>query len=84
MKSLNFRLALAVGALVAALASLPAAAEMEREVHRANVNAIDSTGWQPAVSTKGAFSMRVPVPFHDFTVHAPSPGSICSIMSSLR
>jgi hypothetical protein len=39
------------------------------EIHRKSVDALDTGGWQPAVSTKGHFSIRVPVTFNDFTIH---------------
>ena len=44
------------------------------EMHRVGVSADDGSGWHPAVSTKGAFSIRVPIPFNDFTIHDASTG----------
>ncbi len=44
------------------------------EMHRVGVSADDGSGWHPAVSTKGAFSIRVPIPFNDFTTHDARTG----------
>ena len=44
------------------------------EMHRTGVNADDGTGWHPAVSTKGSFSIHVPIPFNDFTARDASTG----------
>jgi hypothetical protein len=44
------------------------------EMHRVGVSADDGSGWHPAVSTKGAFSIRMPIPFNDFTIHDASTG----------
>jgi len=46
------------------------------EMHRVGVSADDGTGWHPAVSTKGAFSIRVPIPFNDFTTHDARTGEV--------
>src|SRR5262245_27469107 len=46
------------------------AAPPTTEIHRKSVDALDTAGWQPAVSTKGHFSVRVPVAFNDFTIRA--------------
>ena len=40
------------------------------DMHRSGVNAPEASGWQPAVSTGGAFSVRMPIPFNDFSVHS--------------
>jgi hypothetical protein len=43
------------------------------DMHRSAVNAIDASGWQSAVSTRGTFSVRMPIPFNDFSVSTPDP-----------
>ena len=46
------------------------------DMHRVGVSADDGSGWHPAVSTKGAFSIRVPIPFNDFTTHDARTGEV--------
>jgi hypothetical protein len=58
-----FLLALPSGSAGPAIAAPPTT-----EIHRKSVDALDTAGWQPAVSTKGQFSVRVPVAFNDFTI----------------
>ena len=60
-----FLLALPLASTNAAVAAPP-----NTEIHRKSVDALDAAGWQPAVSTKGQFSIRVPVAFNDFTIRA--------------
>jgi hypothetical protein len=60
-----FLLALPLASANPALAAPPTT-----EIHRKSVDALDRAGWQPAESTKGHFSVRVPVRFNDFTIHA--------------
>jgi hypothetical protein len=43
------------------------------EMHRAGVDSKDSSGWHLAVSTKGSFSVRMPIPFNDFSVRSTDP-----------
>jgi hypothetical protein len=43
------------------------------EMHRAGVVSQDPSGWHLAVSTKGSFSVRMPIPFNDFTVRSTDP-----------
>ena len=43
------------------------------EMHRAGVDSKDPSGWHLAVSTKGSFSVRMPIPFNDFTVRSTDP-----------
>ena len=57
-------------ALLLALAGPAMAAPPATEVHRKSVDALDTAGWQSAVSTKGHFSVSVPVTFNDFTIRA--------------
>ena len=60
--------------LALTLVMLPAAAawaqQPKLEMHRAGVDSKDSSGWYPAVSTKGSFSIRMPIPFNDFTIRS--------------
>ena len=57
-------------ALPLASAGPAMAAPPATEVHRKSVDALDTAGWQSAVSTKGHFSVSVPVAFNDFTIRA--------------
>jgi hypothetical protein len=50
------------------------------EMHRAGVNADDGSGWHSAVSTKGAFAVRLPIPFNDFTVHGATTGEMSHVI----
>jgi hypothetical protein len=43
------------------------------EMHRAGVDSKDPSGWNLAVSTKGSFSVRMPIPFNDFTIRSTDP-----------
>jgi hypothetical protein len=45
------------------------------EMHRSGVVSQDPSGWHLAVSTKGSFSVRMPIPFNDFTVRSTDPKS---------
>lgn len=54
--------------LVLFASQMAQAQDPKLELHRSGVNAIDSSGWQRAVSTKGAFSILIPIPFNDFTI----------------
>jgi hypothetical protein len=59
------------------LIMLPAAAAQAQqpklEMHRTGVDTKDPSGWHLAVSTKGSFSVRMPIPFNDFTVRSTDP-----------
>jgi hypothetical protein len=49
---------------------LPVEAEQPKlEMHRVGVNVGDGSGWYLAKSTKGSFSVRLPIPFNDFTAY---------------
>jgi hypothetical protein len=61
-------LALVMLAGVAARAQQP-----KLEMHRAGVDSKDPSGWHLAASTKGSFSVRMPIPFNDFTVRSTDP-----------
>jgi hypothetical protein len=67
---LLFMLALIMLPPVAPLAQQP-----KLEMHRAGVVSKDPSGWHLAVSTKGSFSVRMPIAFNDFTVHSADPKS---------
>jgi hypothetical protein len=43
-------------------------------MHRSGAGQLDSTGWTDAKSTEGKFSVRLPVPFDDFTVKNSDEG----------
>jgi hypothetical protein len=53
---------------LALIVSTSATAEPKLELHRVGVNVDDGSGWYLAVSTKGSFSILLPIPFNDFTV----------------
>ena len=50
------------------------------EMHRVGVNADDGSGWHSAVSTKGSFSVRLPIPFNDFTTHDARTGETSHVI----
>ena len=52
---------------LALIISTSATAEPKLEMHRVGVNVDDGSGWYLAVSTKGSFSILLPIPFNDFT-----------------
>src|SRR5258708_37417286 len=59
------------------LASAVAQAQQPKlEMHRLGVNADDGSGWHPAVSTKGSFSILMPIPFNDFTTRDAGTGEV--------
>ena len=62
-----------------ALVTLPGVAaraqQPKLEMHRAGADSKDPSGWHLAVSTKGSFSVRMPIPFNDFTVRSTDPKS---------
>jgi len=63
--------------LLLTLVMLPAAElraqQPKLEMHRSGVVGKDPSGWHLAVSTKGSFSVRMPIPFNDFTVRSTDP-----------
>jgi hypothetical protein len=66
-----FSLAVIIFACTTAKAQQP-----KLEMHRVGVNADDGSGWHSAVSTKGAFSVRLPIPFNDFTTRDATTGEV--------
>src|SRR5262245_20830119 len=61
-------------ALLLGTGGMVEAQQPKLEMHRAGVSADDGSGWHSAVSTKGTFAVRLPIPFNDFTVHDASSG----------
>jgi hypothetical protein len=69
--------AIVLSSALIALTCAPVRAQQPRlEMHRVGVNADDGSGWHQAVSTKGTFSVRVPIPFNDFTTHDAATGEV--------
>src|SRR5262245_16246398 len=63
-------------ALLASAMLPPAIAEAQPklEMHRTGVRADDGSGWHLAVSSKGSFSVLLPIPFNDFTTNDAATG----------
>ena len=69
--------ALLIFSAAAVIACATANAQQPKlEMHRVGVSADDGTGWHSAVSTKGAFSIRLPIPFNDFSTHDARAGEV--------
>jgi hypothetical protein len=66
--------------LLALIVSTSATAEPKFEMHRVGVNVDDGSGWYPAVSTKGSFSILLPIPFNDFTTRDPGTGEVSNVV----
>jgi hypothetical protein len=64
-----FALLLAL-ALIIPHGAVAQAQQPKLEMHRAGVDSKDPSGWHLAVSTKGSFSVRMPIPFNDFTIRS--------------
>jgi hypothetical protein len=70
-------LAMVVSLAVLIFACTTAKAQQPKlEMHRVGVNTDDGSGWHTAISTKGTFSVRVPIPFNDFTTRDASTGEV--------
>jgi len=67
---------------LAAIVAVPAVSEAQPklEMHRAGVNADDGSGWHLAVSTKGSFSVLLPIPFNDFTTRDAATGETSHVV----
>ena len=65
---------------LALLVSTPATAEPKLEMHRVGVKVDDGSGWYPAVSTKGSFSILLPIPFNDFTTRDPGTEEVTHVV----
>ena len=50
------------------------------EMHRTGVTADDGSGWHLAVSTKGSFSIRMPIPFNDFTTYDAGSSEVTHVI----
>ena len=75
--SISRLLVMAFSSAVLIFACTTARAQQPKlEMHRVGVNTDDGSGWHSAVSTKGAFSVRVPIPFNDFTTRDASTGEV--------
>jgi hypothetical protein len=66
--------------LLALIVSTSATAEPKLEMHRVGVNVDDGSGWYPAVSTNGLFSILLPIPFNDFTTRDPGTGEVSHVV----
>lgn len=66
--------------LVVAACTMAQAQQPRLEMHRAGVSADDGSGWHPAISTKGSFSIRLPIPFNDFTTHDAGTGEMSHVV----
>ena len=51
----------------------PLQASASMQMHRAGAGQLDTSGWTDAVSTEGAFAVRLPVLFNDFSVTDNNP-----------
>lgn len=69
-------------AIAASVLARPAVvlAEPKLEMHRAGVSADDGSGWHLAVSTKGSFSVLLPIPFNDFTTRDAETGDTTHVV----
>ena len=67
-------------ALIVLACATAQAQQPKLEMHRVGVNADDGSGWHQAVSTKGAFSVRVPIPFNDFTTYDAVTGEVSNAL----
>ena len=65
---------------LALLVPASAIAEPKLEMHRVGVNADDGSGWYPAVSTKGSFTILLPIPFNDFTTRDPGTDEVTHVV----
>jgi hypothetical protein len=63
-------------ALIAIALVLPGIAEAQPklEMHRVGASTDDGSGWHLAVSSKGSFSVLLPIPFNDFTTQDAATG----------
>ena len=65
---------------LALVASTSATAQPKLEMHRVGVNVADGSGWYTAVSTKGSFSILLPIPFNDFTTRDPGTDEVSHVV----
>jgi hypothetical protein len=76
----HFMVGTACLALVLVDCGIASAQQPKLEMHRVGVNADDGSGWHSAVSTKGLFAIRMPIPFNDFTTHDPKTGEVTHVL----
>jgi hypothetical protein len=62
--------------------STSATAESKLEMHRLGVSVDDGSGWYPALSTKGSFSILQPIPFNDFTTRDPGTDEVSHVVGA--
>jgi len=67
---------------LAPIVSTSATAEPKVEMHRLGVNVDDGSGWYPAVSTKGSFSILMPIPFNDFMTRDPGTDEVSHVVET--
>ncbi len=83
MKPFFQHLQVAVIAITVAWPAI-AMAEPKLEMHRVGAKADDGSGWHLAVSSKGSFSVLLPIPFNDFTTNDAATGeTLASIPKAL-
>src|SRR5262245_16344108 len=63
-----FPLFLSLAPVMLAAVAAQAQQQPKLEMHRSGVVTQDPSGWHLAVSTQGSFSVRMPIPFNDFTI----------------
>ena len=59
-----------------------AIAQPKLEMHRVAAQADDGSGWHLAVSSKGSFSVLLPLPFNDFTTNDASTGEATYVVGA--
>jgi hypothetical protein len=71
-------------ALIAIIVASPAiaTAQPKLEMHRVGAKADDGSGWHLAVSSKGSFSVLLPIPFNDFTTNDASTGETSYVVGA--
>src|SRR5574341_320226 len=68
-----------IACLVAAALATPALSQSlppGMTMHRLNAGEPDASGWMPAASTEGNFSVKLPIKFNDFTIADSDPASV--------
>jgi hypothetical protein len=59
-----------------------ASAQPKLEMHRVGAKADDGSGWHLAVSSKGSFSVLLPIPFNDFTTNDAATGETTYVVGA--
>jgi len=78
---LRLLMRLALAAIVLGVTAT-AHAQPKLEMHRVGVSADDGSGWHLAVSSKGSFSIRLPIPFNDFTTRDATTGEVSYVVGA--